>query len=107
MLAAIELFMCTVSGEHLNPAVCVAFAARGEFPWKRVPAYIVAQFVGAALATLVLWAFLGKQGSAGLTLPGNGISTTAALLWEMVLTAGLVSVILGTASGAQQIGPLA
>jgi aquaporin Z len=78
-----------------------------RLPVLRVPAYIAAQFVGAALATLVLWAFLGKQGSAGLTLPGSGISTTAALLWEMVLTAGLVSVILGTASGAQQIGPLA
>jgi len=58
-------------------------------------------------ATWVLWAFVGKQGSAGLTLPGGGISTVAAMLWEMVLTAGLVSVILGTAPGAQQIGPLA
>src|ERR1700758_4479560 len=107
MVAAIILFMGTVSGAHLNPAVSIAFAARGDFPWKRVPAYIVAQFLGAILATLVLWAFLGKQGSAGLTLPGSGISTTTAMLWEMVLTAGLVSVILGTASGAQQIGPLA
>ena len=107
MVAAIILFMGTVSGAHLNPAVSVAFAARGDFPWKRVPAYIVAQFLGAALATLLLWAFLGKQGSAGLTLPGSGVSTATAMLWEMVLTAGLVSVILGTASGAQQIGPLA
>ena len=107
MVMAIILFMGTVSGAHLNPAVSVAFAARGDFPWKRVPAYIVAQFLGAALATLLLWAFLGKQGSAGLTLPGNGVSTVSAMLWEMVLTAGLVSVILGTASGAQQIGPLA
>jgi aquaporin Z len=107
MVMAIILFMGTVSGAHLNPAVCIAFAARGDFPWKRVPAYIVAQFLGAILATLVLWAFLGKQGSAGLTLPGSGISTTTAMLWELVLTAGLVSVILGTASGAQQIGTLA
>src|SRR6201996_3877193 len=107
MVAAIILFMGTVSGAHLNPAVSVAFAARGDFPWKRVPAYIVAQLAGAILATLVLWAFLGKQGSSGLTLPGAGVSTASALLWEMILTAGLVSVILGTASGAQQIGPLA
>jgi aquaporin Z len=107
MVAAIILFMGTVSGAHLNPAVSIAFAARGDFPWKRVPAYVVAQFVGAILATLLLWAFLGKQGGAGLTLPGSGISTVSAMLWEMVLTAGLVSVILGTASGAQQIGPLA
>jgi len=107
MVAATILFMGTVSGAHLNPAVSIAFAARGDFPWKRVPAYIVAQFLGAVLATLLLWALVGKQGSAGLTLPGNGISTTTAMLWEIVLTTGLVSVILGTASGAQQVGPLA
>jgi len=107
MVAAVILFMGTVSGAHLNPAVSVAFAARGDFPWRRVPAYVVAQFLGAVLATLLLWAFLGKQGSAGLTLPGAGISALGAMLWEMVLTAGLVSVILGTASGAQQVGTLA
>jgi aquaporin Z len=107
MVAAIILFMGTVSGAHLNPAVSVAFALRGDFPWKRVPAYILAQLIGAILATLLLWALLGKQGSAGLTLPGPGVSTTTAMLWELVLTIGLVSVILGTASGAQQIGPLA
>ena len=72
-----------------------------------MPAYIIAQFLGAILATLLLWGLIGKQGSAGLTLPGSGISTTTAMLWEIVLTTGLVSVILGTASGAQQIGPLA
>jgi aquaporin Z len=107
MVMAIILFMGTVSGAHLNPAVSFAFALRGDFPWRRVPAYIVAQLVGAMLATLLLWALLGKQGSAGLTLPGAGVSTTTAMLWELVLTAGLVSVILGTASGAQAIGPLA
>jgi len=107
MVAAVILFMGTVSGAHLNPAVSVAFALRGDFPWRRVPAYLVAQFLGAILATLLLWALIGKQGSAGLTLPGPGISATTAMLWEAVLTTGLVSVILGTASGAQQIGPLA
>jgi aquaporin Z len=107
MVAAIILFMGTVSGAHLNPAVSAAFALRGDFPWRRVPAYIIAQFVGAALATLLLWGLIGKQGSAGLTLPGHGISTTTAMLWELVLTTGLVSVILGTASGAQAVGALA
>lgn len=107
MAAAIILLMGTVSGAHLNPAVSLAFAARGDFPWKRVPAYLVAQFVGAAPATLLLWALLGKQGSAGLTLPGSGIGTVTAMLWELVLTVGLVSVILGSSSRAQQVGPLA
>ena len=60
MVMAVILFMGTVSGAHRNPAVSVAFAARGDFPWKRVPAYVVAQFLGAILATLVLWAFVGK-----------------------------------------------
>jgi aquaporin Z len=104
---AIILFMGAVSGAHLNPAVSIAFAVRGDFPWKRVPPYIVAQFAGAVLATLLLWALLGKQGSAGLTLPGPGVSTTTAMVWEIVLTTGLVSVIQGTASGAQQLGSLA
>jgi aquaporin Z len=107
MVAAIILFMGAVSGAHLNPAVSIAFALRGDFPWKRVPAYIVAQFLGAILATLLLWALIGKQGSAGLTLPGSGISAGTAMVWELVLTTGLVSVILGTASGAQQLGPIA
>jgi aquaporin Z len=107
MVMAIILFMGTVSGAHLNPAVSIAFALRGDFPWRRVPAYVITQFAGAVLATLLLWALIGRQGSAGLTLPGPGISAPVALAWEIVLTTGLVSVILGTASGAQQVGPLA
>ena len=107
MVAAIILFMGAVSGAHLNPAVTLAFAIRGDFPWKRVPAYIVAQFAGASLAALLLWGMLGKFGPAGLTLPGHGVTNLTAFLTEMVLTAGLVSVILGTASGAQQLGPIA
>ena len=107
MVAAIILFMGAVSGAHLNPGVSIAFAMRGDFPWRRVPAYIVSQFLGAILATLLLWALIGKHGTAGLTLPGHGISTTTAMLWEALLTVGLVSTILGTASGAQQLGPIA
>ena len=107
MVLAIIMFMGAVSGAHLNPAVSVAFALRGDFPWRRVPAYVVAQFAGAVLATLLLWALIGKHGPAGLTLPGPGISTATALVWEIVLTTGLVSTILGTASGAQQIGAIA
>jgi aquaporin Z len=107
MVMAVILFMGAVSGAHLNPGVTIAFAMRGNFPWKRVPAYILAQFLGAILAPLLLWALIGKQGSAGLTLPGHGISTGTALVWEMILTIGLVSTILGTASGAQQLGAFA
>jgi aquaporin Z len=51
-VTAIILFMGAVSGAHLNPAVSLAFALRGDFPWKRVPGYIVIQLVGATLACL-------------------------------------------------------
>jgi aquaporin Z len=107
MVMAIILFMGAVSGAHLNPAVTVAFTLRGDFPVRRVAPYIVAQFTGAVLATLVLIGVVGKQGTAGLTLPGPGISTGLAMAWEVLLTTGLASVILGTASGAQQIGAMA
>ena len=106
MVGAIILFMGSVSGAHLNPGVTFAFAMRGDFPWNRVPGYIVAQFAGACLAALLLVAMLGAQGTAGLTLPGPSISPTTAMLWEAILTTGLVSVILGTSSGAQNVGPM-
>ena len=54
MVMAIILFMGAVSGAHLNPAVSLAFALRGDFPWKRVPGYIIIQLVGATLACLFL-----------------------------------------------------
>ena len=101
---ALILAMGTVSGAHLNPVVSAAFALRGDFPWRRVPAYVVAQFVGAVLATLLLWGLIGRHGSAGLTLPGAGISTPVALIWEMVLTTGLVSVILAGLWGSPVSG---
>jgi aquaporin Z len=107
MVMAIIMFMGTVSGAHLNPAVTIAFMLRGDFPSRRVPMYIVAQFAGAVVATLVLIGLIGKQGTAGLTLPGPGISAATAMGWEAVLTLGLASVILGTASGAQAIGAMA
>lgn len=107
MVGAIILSMGAVSGAHLNPGVSIAFALRGDFPWRRVPAYVVAQLVGAVVATLVLVALLGAQGTAGLTLPGPGIGDGTAMAWELVLSFGLVTVILGTASGAQNVGPLA
>ena len=50
MVLAVILFMGAISGAHLNPAVSIAFATRGDFPWRRVPGYIVAQLVGATLA---------------------------------------------------------
>jgi aquaporin Z len=106
MVLAIILFMGAVSGAHLNPAVTLGFALRGDFPWRRVPGYILAELLGSTLAVLLLAAMFGKVGSLGATEPGPGISDGQAMLMELILTVGLFSVILGTASKAQNLGPL-
>jgi aquaporin Z len=107
MVMAIILFMGAVSGAHLNPGVSLAFALRGDFPWKRVPGYIIIQLAGATLAALFLrWVF-GNVEHLGATVPGPGYKNWQALLMEIVLTALLVSVILGTASAAQNVGAVA
>ena len=103
---AVILFMGKVSGAHLNPVVSLAFAMRRDFPWRRVPGYVVTQLLGATLACLFLLAVLGNAGGLGATQPGPGIHAWQALLIEVLLTLGLVSTILGTASGAQNIGSL-
>lgn len=104
MVMAIILFMGAVSGAHLNPVVSLAFALRGDFPWKRVPGYIAVQLLGASLACLFLLAVLGDVAHLGATLPGAGYAAWQAFLMEIALTGTLVSVILGTASAAQNVG---
>jgi aquaporin Z len=104
MVLAIILFMGKISGAHLNPAVSVAFALRRDFPWQRVPGYVVAQLVGAALAALFLHAVVNVSAMYGSNYPAHGYSDMAAFWMELILTVGLVSVILGTASGAQNVG---
>ncbi len=106
MVMGIILFMGGISGAHLNPGVSLAFAVRGDFPWKRVPGYIIVQLVGATLACLFLLAVFGNIQHLGATLPGPGYKDWQAFLMEVVLTAGLLSVILGTASAAQNVGTI-
>jgi aquaporin Z len=101
---AVILFMGKISGAHLNPAVSFAFALRGDFPWRRVPAYVVVQLAGATLAALVLHAIINVSATFGSNYPAHGYSDMAAFWMELLLTTGLVSVILGTASGAQNVG---
>ena len=103
MVMGVIFFMGTISGAHLNPAVTLAFAVRGNFPWRRVPGYIVAEVLGATLAALFLQAMYGGILN-GATEPAPQVSGTVAVLTEAILTLGLVSVILGTASGARNVG---
>lgn len=73
MVLGVILFMGKVSGAHLNPAVSIAFALRGDFPWRRVPGYIVVQLIGASLAAL--WCGC-RSGGSGASPPAcrTGVS---------------------------------
>jgi aquaporin Z len=104
MVMAIIYFMGSVGGAHLNPGVTLAFALRRNFPWSRVPGYLIAQFVGGLLAAALLRAMFGLGGALGATVPGAQFAASTALIMEILLTTGLVSVVLGTASGARNVG---
>jgi aquaporin Z len=104
MVMGIIMFMGKVSGAHLNPAVSVAFSLRGDFPWRRVPGYVIVQLAGATAAALFLRGVIKVSAKYGSNYPAHGYSSWQAMLMEAVLTLGLVSVILGTAAGAQNIG---
>ncbi len=106
LVLAMVLALGPVSGAHLNPAVSLAFALRGYFPWRRVPLYVVAQIGGAILACLLLRSLFGTSGELGATRPGPGIDSAVAFVIELVLSFGLVLVILGTATRARLTGAL-
>ena len=82
MVLAVILFMGKVSGAHLNPAVSVAFALRGDFPWLRVPGYIVMQLGGAALAAWFLQAAVHVSASFGSNYPAAGFSRSTRSGWS-------------------------
>src|ERR1700744_6312668 len=97
MVMGVILFMGKISGAHLNPAVSFAFALRGDFPWRRVPGYVVTQLAGAVRAALLLRAVVNVSAVYGSNYPASCYSDLAAFWMELILTTGLVSVILGTA----------
>src|SRR5215472_10771413 len=84
MVMAIIYFMGTVSGAHLNPAVTFAFALRRNFPWQRVPGYIVAQCAGGVLAASFLRVMFGMVGNLGATVPGENFNSIQALFMEVL-----------------------
>jgi aquaporin Z len=94
-----------ISGGHLNPAVSVGLAVGRRFPARELPAYIVAQLVGATAGAGVLYVIAsGKAGfnlSAGFASNGYGVhspggySLTACLVAEVVLTFMFLMIILG------------
>jgi aquaporin NIP len=85
-----------ICGAHFNPAITLAFALTGHFPWRRVPTYIVAQVGGATVAAFLLRLLLGTSASVGVTSPT--VSVTTALAIEVLATFFLALVIISVAT---------
>jgi len=93
------------TGAHLNPAVTVALAVYKGFAWAKVVPYVVAQFLGALVAALIVrWTYddaistvdpghTFKTQGIFSTLPGTGVSVGTAFLDQVVGTAILVFLI--------------
>lgn len=101
-----------ISGAHLNPAVTVALATIGSFPWADVPAYIGAQLLGAILGAALVWVMYlphwritSDQGAKlGVFCTAPAIRSTGAnLISEMIGSAVLLFGILAIAANAQTL----
>jgi aquaporin Z len=91
-----------VSGAHMNPAVTLAFAVAGLFPFFSVLIYLAAQFSGALLASLTLHFLFPQNGNLGATLPA-GLPMQSFVL-EVILSGILMFVILNVSQGAKEKG---
>lgn len=91
-----------VSGAHLNPAVSVGFALAGRFPWRQVPGYVVAQFVGAFAASFTVRALLPESPTLGEHSPH--IIAPRAFALECLLGLFLMMTILGVTAKAKERG---
>lgn len=91
-----------LSGAHFNPAVTLAFAAVGRFPWREVPGYIAGQLCAACAAAYLLWVCLGTPEVLGATVPSDSLIQTFSV--EVVLTFFLMFVITAVATDSRAVG---
>ena len=91
-----------VSGAHMNPAVTLAFAAAGLFPFASVLFYLAAQISGALLASLTLHFLFPQNATLGATLPA-GLPMQSFVL-EIILSGLLMFVILNVSHGSKEKG---
>jgi aquaporin NIP len=92
-----------LSGAHVNPAVTIAFTLTRHFPLRDAAAYVPAQLIGATTGAAVLYvAWADTPAQLGATVPSVGASQ--ALLYEAVLTALLMFVIMAVATDTRAVG---
>lgn len=94
-----------ISGAHFNPAVTIAFAVAGRFPWKEVPAYLIAQSLAAIAASAAILGLIGPEAALGSTVPS--VALGPAMGMEVLLTFFLMFVITSVATDSRASGHLA
>ncbi|XP_057852744.2 probable aquaporin NIP7-1 isoform X2 [Cryptomeria japonica] len=94
-----------ISGAHVNPAVTIAFAAAGQFPWPEVPCYVLAQFTSAIFATFAAKMVYGVEGELATTKPSAGC---AKAFWVEFIASFFIMLLASALSiDASAIGQLA
>ena len=96
-----------ISGAHFNPAVTIGFAFAKKFAWKEVPKYIIAQVIGAVLASFLLWFLFPESQFLGETTPAEGFPAYKAAILEFLLTFFLMVTIINVSTGSKEIGTMA
>jgi aquaporin Z len=91
-----------VSGNHINPAVTIAFAADKRFEWREVPFYLLSQLLGALAASISLRYLFPENPTLGLTQPSG--SWLQSFILEVIMTFILLMVILRVSTGAKEKG---
>ena len=94
-----------ISGAHFNPAVTIAFAYAKKFPWKEVPKYILFQFIGAIVASLLVWYLFPESKTLGGTQ--TILPPFKAFILEYLLTFFLMLVIINVSTGSKETGIMA
>lgn len=94
-----------VSGAHFNPAVSIGFGLAKKMPAKEIIPYIIAQLLGALLASACLNFLFPEASTMGQTLPAGPVMQTFIL--EIILTYFLMFVIINVATGSKEVGILA
>ncbi|MCU1244601.1 MAG: hypothetical protein JWN02_511 [Acidobacteria bacterium] len=97
VLVTLIFTFAPISGAHFNPAVSLAAALEGGFPWRRVPAYVGAQIVGALAGVIAAHAMFGHP---LIALSHHRRTGAAQLFSELVATFGLLVVIHGAGKRA-------
>lgn len=110
MVLALIYALGPICAAHFNPAVTIAFAVTRRFPWRHVPAYLMAQLAGAVFASALHQALYGRdiamQASYGAHIPAAWVTAPAAIGFEAIFGFLLMLVIMGVATDKRVGGPM-